>query len=92
MLDKAQKKAALQEIDSLEASLKGIREGNKKAAGKSNNNHGLISEIHLQCKLSDLYLVVKKHSLSIEHVQAAIIAVIKSTVCIFIIFHNHILN
>lgn len=79
MLDKAQKKAALQEIDSLEASLKGIREDNKRAAGKS-NNHGLLSEIHLQCKLSDLYLVVKKHSLSIEHVQAAIIAVIKSTV------------
>ena len=78
MLGKSQKKAALQEIDSLEANLKALRENNKKT-GKS-SNQGLISELHLQCKLSDLYLVVKKHSLSIEHVQAAIVAVIKRRV------------
>lgn len=84
MLGKSQKKAALQEIDSLEASLKALREDIKKA-GKS-NNQGLISELHLQCKLSDLYLVVKKHSLSIEHVQAAIIAVIKRMVYFYTIF------
>ena len=78
MLGKSQKKAALQEIDSLEANLKALRENNKKT-GKS-SNQGLISELHLQCKLSDLYLIVKKHSLSIEHVQAAIVAVIKRRV------------
>ena len=78
MLGKSQKKAALQEIDSLEANLKAIRENNKKN-GKSSNQE-LISELHLQCKLSDLYLVVKKHSLSTEHVQAAIVAVIKRRV------------